>query len=68
MPHEATAPTAFWQDGYLHIAHVSGYTIVIYDMAGQLLIQDTPAEEIASYTLPQGRYIVQTPYGALQAL
>ncbi len=68
MPHEATAPTAFWQDGYLHIAHVSGLTIAVYDMTGQLLIQDTPAKEIASYPLPQGRYIVQTPYGALQAL
>lgn len=67
-PHGAITPAAFWQDGCLQIAHVSGLTIAVYDMTGQLLLQDTPAGEIVSYPLPQGRYIVQTPYGTLQTL
>lgn len=67
-PHGAVAPTALWQDGYLQIAHVSRLTIAVYDMTGQLLLQDTPAGDTVSYPLPQGRYIVQTPYGTLQTL
>ena len=67
-PHGAVAPTALWQDGCLQIAHVSGFTIAVYDMMGQLLLQDTPAGETVSYPLPQGRYIIQTPYGTLQTL
>ncbi|WP_293964776.1 leucine-rich repeat domain-containing protein [uncultured Porphyromonas sp.] len=68
MPHGVTTPVALWQAGCLHIAHASGLTIAVYDMAGQLLLQDTPAGETVSYPLPQGLYIVQTPYGTLQAL
>lgn len=67
-PHAANTPTAHWQDGYLHIAHATGLTIAIYDTTGQLLLQDTPAEEIATYPLPQGLYIIKTPYGALRTL
>lgn len=65
-PHGVATPTACWQDGYLHIAHAAGLTIAIYDTTGQLLLQDTPAEVIASYPLPQGLYIIKTPYGALR--
>lgn len=67
-PHGVATPTASWQDGYLHIAHAAGLTIAIYDTTGQLLLQDTPAEVIASYPLPQGLYIIKTPYGALRTL
>lgn len=67
-PHAVNTPTAHWQDGYLHIAHATGLTIAIYDTMGQLLLQDTPAEVIASYPLPQGLYIIKTPYGALRTL
>lgn len=67
-PHGVATPTACWQDGYLHIAHATGLTIAIYDTTGQLLLQDTPAEVIASYPLPQGLYIIKTPYGALRTL
>lgn len=67
-PHGVATPTAYWQDGHLYIEHAAGLTIAIYDTTGQLLLEDTPAVETASYPLPQGLYIIKTPYGALRAL